>query len=645
MKITKRLISPFIITVAALACAPLAMSQPGTSVNEGDWPNIHGGDAAQRYSPLDQINADNVADLEIAWRYSTESFGPPTDFNNPSTPLEIDGVLYANIGTTRNVVALDATSGQVLWLWRYQEGDRFDEAPRKGAGRGVAFWSDGDTARVIDISPGYQLVSLDARTGVPDPNFGDNGIVDLYAGLRNADDPRYPYPDIGISAPPFVMNDVIVVGAAHRTGGRPRSKFNTKGDVRGFDARSGELLWTFHTIPEQGEIGYESWLSGNDITGNSGVWAAISGDPELGHVYLPIEDPTGDYYGGDRHGDNLFSSGLVVLDVKTGERQWHYQFIHHDIWDWDVPSPPIFTDLPNGRRVVMSVTKQSWVYTFDRLTGEPIWPIVERPVPAGDVPGEWYSPTQPFPTRPAPFDRQGFTEADLIDWTPEIRALALESIEGFRLSPTIYTPPSITDAGDGTRGLLSLPSSTGGSNWESSALDPETGILYVPSRTQLQVLSLSKNPESDIDLSQGFGVRVPRVQGLQIVKPPYGRITAIDMNSGDHLWMIANADTPEQIANHPLLEGVDLPRTGVPTRSGILLTKTLLFVGERTGAAGALPIFRAIDKQTGDIIAEIDLPDNQTGLPLTYEHDGKQYVAMFVGGSGTPAELVAFALP
>lgn len=645
MIITKRLIAPFIITVAALACAPLALSQTGTSANGGNWSTWAGNGLAQRYSPLDQINADNFDDLEIAWRFSTANFGPTTDFVNPSTPLEVNGVLYANIGSTRNVIALDATNGQVLWLWRYQEGERFVEAPRKGAGRGVAFWSDGDTARVLDVSPGYQLVSLDAKTGIPDPNFGDNGIVDLYLGLRNADDPRYPYPDIGISAPPFIMNDVIVVGAAHRTGGRPRSKFNTKGDIRGFDVRSGELLWTFHTIPARGEVGFESWLTGNDITGNSGVWAAISGDPELGHVYLSIEDPTGDYYGGDRHGDNLFSSGIVAVDVKTGERQWHFQFIHHDIWDWDVPSPAIIADLPNGRKIVMSVTKQSWVYTFDRLTGEPIWPIVERPVPAGDVPGEWYSPTQPFPTRPAPFDRQGFTEADLIDWTPEVHALALESIEGFRLGSSIYTPPSLTEASDGTRGLLSLPSSTGGSNWESSALDPETGILYVPSRTQLQVLSLSKNPESDIDLSQGFGVRAPRVQGLDIVKPPYGRITAIDMNSGDHLWMIANADTPDRIVNHPLLEGVDLPRTGIPTRSGILLTKTLLFQAEGTGAAGASPIFRAIDKQTGEIIAEIDLPDNQTGLPFTYEHEGKQYLAMFVGGGGNAAELVVYSLP
>ena len=464
-------------------------------------------------------------------------------------------------------------------------------------------------------------------------------------GVRNGDDPRYPHPDIGISAPPFIMNDVIVVGAAHRTGGRPRSKFNTKGDIRGFDVHSGELLWTFHTIPERGEYGYESWISGNDITGNSGVWAAISGDPELGHVYLPVEDPTGDYYGGDRHGDNLFSSGLVAVDVKTGERQWHFQFIHHDIWDWDIPSPPIIADLPNGQKVVMSVTKQAWVYAFDRMTGEPIWPIVERPVPTGDVPNEWYSPTQPFPTKPAAFDRQGFTEDDLIDWTPEIRALALESIQDFRLSPSIFSPPSLQDAPDGTRGLLSLPSSTGGSNWESSAFDPETGVLYVPSRTQLQVLALAKNPDSDIDLSQGFGVRAPRVQGLQIVKPPYGRETAIDMNSGDHLWMIANADTPDNIKNHRLLEGIDIPRTGIPTRAGVLLTKELLFIAEGTGGVGASPIFRAVDKATGEIIAEIDLPANQGGIPFTYEADGKQYVAMFVTSGSSAAELVAYALP
>ena len=646
MRIVKQFSSLVAAAIGASICTSLVWSQSGSSIYEGDWPEYHGNELAQRYSPLDQINADNVGSVELAWQFSTANFGPTTDFNNPSTPIEIDGVLYANIGSTRNVVALDATSGQVLWMWRPQEGDRFDEAPRKGAGRGVAFWSDGQTNRVIDVTPGYHLVSLDAETGIPDPNFGENGIVDLFVGLRNADDLRFPYPDIGLSAAPFVMNDVIVVGAAHRVGMRPRSKANVKGDIRGFDARTGELLWTFRTIPERGELGYESWLDGGiEFTGNAGVWAPLSGDPELGLVYLPVESATGDRYGGDRPGDNLFSDSIVALDIQTGERRWHYQLTHHDIWDWDIPGASVLADLPNGRKILMSVTKQAWVYTFDRETGEPIWPIVEEPVPAGDVPGEWYSPTQPIPTHPAPFDRQGFTEEDIIDWTSELRALALESIDGFRLAPSVYTPPSLADSPDGTRGVLHMPSATGGANWEGSAIDPETGILYVPSRTQLNVMALEEDENSDIGMSAAFGARTLRIQGLEIVNPPYGRITAIDMNSGDHLWMIANADTPDRIADHPLLEGVDVGRTGVPTRAGVFVTKTLLFVAEGTGGPGASPIFRAIDKTTGEIIAEIELPNNQSGLPFTYEHDGKQYISMFVSGGGQPAELVAYALP
>ena len=646
MKRALKLVPQLVVIASAVACASTALAQPGTSIYEGDWPVYHGNELSQRYSPLDQINADNVSSLEIAWRFSTESFGPTTDFTNPSTPLEVDGILYANVGTTRDVVALDASTGKVLWLWRPQEGVRFDRAPRKGSGRGVAFWRGGDETRILGITPGYHLMSLDAKTGIPDPEFGDNGIVDLMVGLRNAEDDRYDNIDIGSSAPPFVMNNVIVVGAAHATGGRPRSMSNVKGDIRGFDVRTGELLWTFHTIPESDEFGAESWLDGsNEYTGNAGVWAPMSGDPDLGIVYLPVEDPTGDYYGGDRPGSNLFSSSLVALDIRTGERRWHYQLIHHDIWDWDLPAAPVLIDLADGRKVVMAVTKQSFVYAFDRATGEPIWPIEERPVPGGDVPGEWYSLTQPFPTRPAAFDRQGFGEEDLIDFTPELRARALEAIQGFRLSPSLYTPPSITDAPDGTRGLLSLPSSTGGANWEGSAIDPETGILYVPSRTQLQALSLAKTPASDIDFSQGTGVRIPRIEGLEVVKPPYGRVTAIDMNSGDHLWWIPNADTPERIANHPLLEGVDIPATGVPTRSGVLLTKTLLFVGEGNGSVDAGPRMRAFNKETGELVAVMELPDNQVGLPFTYEHEGKQYLAMFVGGRTTPAQLVAYALP
>jgi quinoprotein glucose dehydrogenase len=617
------------------------MSQSGTDVSVGDWPDYGGNMGAQRYSPLDQINAENVGDLEVAWRFNTENIGPSPEFNATFTPLEVDGVIYTTVGATRNVAALDATSGQLLWLWRPQEGERFDKAPRKGSGRGVSFFRDGDKTRILTITPGFFLVSLDADTGIPDPAFGDNGMVDMFAGLRLGD--GRDDVDIGSSMPPFVMNGVAVVGPAHRVSMRPPSMFNVKGDVRGYDVNTGELLWTFRVIPQRGDVGYESWMAGGaEISGNGGVWAPMSGDPELNHVYLPTESATGDRFGGPRPGDNLFTNSVVALDITTGERQWHYQLIHHDIWDWDNPSAAVLADLPNGRKVVMQVTKQSWVYTFDRETGEPIWPIEELPVPAGDVPGEWYSPTQPHPTKPAPFDRQGVSIDDLIDFTPELRAAAVEAVQRFRMSPSVYSPPSQAEAPDGTVGTLSLPDAIGGANWEGSAVDPETGILYIPSRTNIALLSVAKDENSDVDFSQSYGVRVPRIQGLPLVKPPYGRVTAIDMNSGEHVFQVANADTPERIANHRALEGLDIPRTGVATRSGLLLTKSLLFVGEGVGGS---PWLRALDKQTGDIVAEIELPNTQTGVPMTYEHEGKQYIVMAVSGSGQAAEIIALALP
>ena len=324
-------------------CASVAFGQTGTDVSQGDWPDYNGNMAAQRYSPLDQINAENVNTMKLAWRFSTANFGPTADFNNPSTPLEIDGILYAHVGTTRDIVALDATTGQVLWLWRQDEGQRFSDAPRKGAGRGPAFWTDGDETRVMSITPGFHLVSLDAKTGLPDPNFGENGIVDLMDGLRNADD--FEDVDIGASAPPFVMNDVIVVGPALRVGMRPRSKSNVKGDVRGYDARTGEHLWTFKTIPERGEVGIETWLDeGVDFTGNAGVWAPMSGDPELGLVYLPVEMPTGDYYGGNRPGDTLFGGTtggdqpiigkIFAVNADTGARTWTFEVPRDDQKSW-----------------------------------------------------------------------------------------------------------------------------------------------------------------------------------------------------------------------------------------------------------------------------------------------------------------------
>lgn len=637
----KQLISSLVVGASVLMSAPAAWSQAGTDVYSGDWTDYNGNMAAQRYSPLDQINAENVGSLQIAWRFDTSKFGPSPEFNATFTPLEVDGVIYTTIGAHRDIVALDATNGQVLWLWRPQEGERFDAAPRKGSGRGLSFWRDGDKTRILTITPGFSLVSLDAKTGLPDPEFGDNGWIDMQPGLRLGQGREDL--DIGSSMPPFVMNDVVVVGPAHRVAMRPPSKFNVKGDVRAYSVRTGEHLWTFKTIPERGEYGSDTWLGdGAEISGNAGVWAPMSGDPELGLVYLPVESATGDRYGGDRPGDNLFANALVAVHIETGERHWHYQIIHHDIWDWDNPSAPVLADLPNGRKVVMQVTKQSWVYTFDRETGEPIWPIEEMPVPAGDVPGEWYSATQPFPTKPAAFDQQGFTEDDLINFTPELRAAAIEAVKPFRMSPSVYSPPSLAEAEDGTVGTLSMPSATGGANWEGSALDPETGILYVPSRSELAVLSVAKDENSDIAYSQALGVRVPRVSGLPILQPPYGRITAIDMNSGDHVWQMANADTPDAIANNPALAGVTLPRTGVPTKSGLFVTKTLLFAGEGVGGGN---IFRAHNKQTGEIVAEIELPNAQTGVPMTYEHNGKQYIAMVVSGGSTPAELVVYALP
>jgi len=638
---TKRLLSAIIMSAGALMSTQLAFGQTGTDVSMGDWPDFNGNKGAQRYSPLDQINADNVNSLQIAWRLPTETYGTQPEFGATFTPLEVDGILYSTIGAQRDIVAINAATGEVLWQWQANEGARFDAAPRKGSGRGVAFWTDGEKRRVMTITPGFFLVSLDADTGLPDPEFGNNGIIDMQQGLRLG--AGRTDIDIGSSMPPLVMDDAIVVGPAMVVSMRPPSKFNVKGDVRAYDARTGEHLWTFKTIPERGEFGSETWLGdGAEITGNAGVWAPMSGDPELGHVYLPVESATGDRYGGDRPGSNLFSSSLVAVDVKTGERQWHFQMIHHDIWDWDNPSAPILADLPNGRKVVMQVTKQSFVYTFDRQTGEPIWPIEELPVPVGDVPGEWYSPTQPFPTRPAGFDRQGITEDDLIDFTPELRAAALEAVKPFRLGTNLYSPPSLAEAADGTTGTLSLPSATGGANWEGSAMDPDTGMLYVPSRTTVAVLSVAKDENSDIDYSMALGVRVPRASGLPIVKPPYGRITAIDMNSGDHAWMIANADTPAAIADNPALAGIEIPRTGVETKSGLLLTKTLLFAGEGVGGG---PMLRAHNKETGEIVAEIEMPGTQTGQPFTYEHDGKQYIGVVVSARGSASELVVYALP
>ncbi|MGD8324000.1 MAG: PQQ-binding-like beta-propeller repeat protein [Gammaproteobacteria bacterium] len=608
------------------------------------WRHYGGNLEAHRYSPLAQINADNVADLRVAWRWQGSNFGPRPEQKNEATPLMIDGVLYTTAGITRNVVAIDPESGETLWIWRPQEdAERFERAPRKSSGRGLSYWTDGaGNDRLIVVTPGFQLAALDPATGRAIPGFGENGIVDMLPGVRGE---YTDHATIGNTSPALIIGDIVVVGPAHAPGSRPPSKQNVKGDVRAYDVRTGQELWSFHTIPNPGEPGYETWLEGSaEFTGNAGVWGRISADVERGLVYLPVEAPTSDWYGGERPGNNLYGNSLVCVDARTGEIVWYYQFIHHDIWDWDNPTAPILMDIEvDGVAIpaVAQVTKQAWVYTFNRITGEPVWPIEERPVPAGDVPGEWYSPTQPFPTKPAAFDRQGFTEDDVIDFTPALRAEALEGLQAVRMGP-MFTPPSLANADDGTSGTLSLPSAVGGANWEAATFDPETGMLYVGSFTNPNVLALEPpNDGADIRYVRGGGAELPWLSGLPVVKPPYGRITAIDMNTGEHAWMRPNSPTPDDILNNPALEGVAIPETGRGTRAMLLATKTLLF---GTDGWGGTPFLRAYDKATGELIAEIAIPGASSGLPMSYAINGRQYIALPVAGE-RGAELVALALP
>lgn len=607
--------------------------------SEISWKHFGGEMSAQRYSSIDQINNKNVNDLEISWRWKSKDFGNFQEIRNVSMPIMRNGLVFIGVGSTRSIAAIDAENGETVWIWHPNEGDRFSSAARKDSGKGVAYFEDGnEKKRVIVITPGYQLVSLDADTGIADENFGINGIVDLTVGMRTSSKQEL---DVGSTSPPLVIDDVIIVGSAHKASFAPASMANVKGDVRGYDAHTGNLLWTFKTIPSKGEYGYDTWLNGSaDYTGNASVWAPMSADQDLGLVYLPIESATGDRYGGDRPGDNLFSSSLAAVDVKTGKLRWHYQIVHHDIWDYDNSSAPILADL-DEKKIVIQLTKQSYAFVFDRETGEPHWPIHEINVPKSDVPGEWTSPTQPIPSLPEAYDRSGVSRNDLIDYTPEISQAVENLIKDYRLGP-LYTPPSLAESKDGTKGTLSLPFPTGGSNWEGGAYDPETNLLYVPSQTRLALLSLKDGDEStDVRYVASNSPKL-EVFGIPIAQPPWGRITAIDMNSGKIKWSVANGETPEAIINNPYLKGVEIPRTGKATRAGLLLTKTLLFAGEGFGGD---PVFRAHDKYNGKIISEIVLPGSQSSPPSTYMINNRQFIIMTISDGKSPAELIALSLP
>ena len=641
--------------ITALTLSAVCVLDPGIATAQqgttgGEWRTWAGDLGATRYAPLDQIDANNFGDLEVAWRFSTDNLGPGPDFNLQATPLMVDGVLYSTAGSRRSVVAIDAGTGELLWMYRLDEGERATRSVRRLSGRGVGYWTDGaDDERIYFVTIGYQLVALDARTGHPIPGFGAGGIVDLKQHDDQDLDPIAA--ELAWNGAPVVARDIVMVGAASRGGASPPSRRNAKGYVRGFDARTAERRWIFHTIPQPGEFGNETWENDSwSYTGNTGVWTQMSVDTELGLAYLPVEIPTGDYYGGHRPGDNLFAESLVAVDVETGERVWHFQFVHHPIWDYDIPCAPILVDITvDGREIkaVAQPTKQGWVYVFDRQTGEPVWPIEERPVPAGGVPGEWYAPTQPFPTKPPLFERQGFELDELIDFTPELRAEAMRIVEQYQTGP-VFTPP-ITVGDVDKFGTLFVPN---GANWPGGSYDPETGILYIFSHTLSRLLALRNDPDrSDMDFVNG---RVPggpglTVQGLPLMKPPWGRITAIDLNAGEIVWQVAHGETPDNVRNHPALAGVEVPRTGRTGPIGTLTTKTLVISGgggfftTPSGARGAM--LRAYDKATGENVAEVYMPAPQTGTPMTYMLDGEQYIVVAVGGGTVSAQLLAFKLP
>ena len=643
----------------------------------GEW-RTYGGDlASTRYAPLDQITAANFNQLEVAWRFKTDALGPRPEFNFQSTPLMVGGVLYTTAGTRRAVVALDAGTGELLWMHREEEGKRAEAAPRQLSGRGLAYWTDGREARIVYVTPGYRMLALDAKTGIPVRTFGMNGAVDLK--LDNDQGMDLIVGEIGLHAAPVIANDTIIVGAAHMTGGVPKSLRNEKGYVRGFDVRTGKRMWIFHTIPQDGEFGANTWEGDSrSYTGNAGVWAQMSVDAELGLVYLPVELPTGDYFGGHRPGNTLYGESLVAVDLKTGLRRWHYQLVHHGIWDMDIPCAPILADLVvDGRpiKAVLQPTKQGWIYAFNRETGQPIWPIEERPVEQSTVPLEKSSPTQPFVTRPAPFERQGVSLDDLIDFTPELKVEAVKLVSRYKIGP-IFTPP-VVSRWEGPLGTLMLPSTTGGANWQGGSFDPETKRLYVYSSTQISVLSLVPPSPGQSDMAYVRGLAadpnapppppagpqrptlavaageasgpVLAVQGLPIVKPPYARITAYDMNTGDIVWQIAHGETPDNIRNHPALRGLNIPRTGRLGRIGTLVTKTLLIAGEGGffttpgGQRGAM--LRAYDKATGGEVGAVYMPAGQTGSPMTYMLGGRQFIVVPISGGTYSGELLAFRLP
>ncbi len=636
---------------------------PGTK--DGEWHYLGGDSAHTRYSPVDQINADNFGDLEEAWVWDGASFNAAS---GRSTPSYIDGVLYTVAGPRRHVVAIDPASGETIWSYREPNTLRWEYSMRQDYGKGVAYAEIDGRGVIYIISPAFFLTALDAKTGKPLEGFGkpvpvdgfpQTGVVDLLADLGHEYDPYDGLPlekgYITSSSPPIVVNGVVVVGNSAEQGYNQSRVENIPGDILGYDAKTGEFLWKFNVLPGPGEFGHETWE--NDAwkwTGDISSWAPLSADQERGIVYVPTNGATMDFYGGFRPGDNLFSTSLIALDVKTGKRVWHFQMVHHDIWNYDTPTAPVLLDIEKDGEtipIVVQVTKQSYAYTFNRETGEPIWPIEERPVPASRIPGEKLSETQPFPTKPAPFDNQGLTEDALIDFTPELRAQMLEILEEYEIGP-LFNPPLHRDNDLGKKAALWCPGDIGGVNIDGpAAADPTTGILYVTSRKHCSYRIPAPGAERDalIDAPTGSTIAdyvvlpgygsVQGPDGLNMFKPPYSRITAIDMNTGEHLWWIPVGETPDRVLNHPALKDMDIPNTGNGTRVAPMTVTSTLLIYAGHGSDNT-PYLYAIDKASGEQLGKIEAPASSSYGMMTYVHGGKQYVMLLTGSKLTTMALL-----
>jgi quinoprotein glucose dehydrogenase len=699
MTLTTRL-ACVLAMLMSISGATSGQDRPGA----GDWRHYTADIKGTRYSPLDQINGGNFSKLEVAWRFKTDMLGPRPEFKLEGTPLAINGVLYTTGGTRRSVIALDGATGELLWAHSLREGKRAGVAPRQLSGRGLSYWSDGKgDDRIVYITTGYRLVSLNARTGALIPTFGTGGIVDLKVGAVKGRGEQIDLEtgEIGVHSTPAIVRDVAIIGSSFREGATVETHNNTKGLVRAFDVRTGKLLWTFNTIPRPGEFGHDTWESESwAINGNVGVWTQITVDEEAGLVYLPVETPTSDFYGGHRPGNNLFAESLVCVDLKTGQRKWHFQLVHHPIWNYDMSSAAILADIVVDGKPIKAVAvpgKQGFLWVFDRITGRPVWPIEERPVPQSDVPGEKTSPTQPFPTRPPAYARNSLKlPDDLIDFTPELRAQAIEQMKRYKVAPWMYNPAVLGD-NNGLLGAINMGNAVGGTNWPGSAYDPETHTVYAQANNAgITATSIVPPPAgfSDIryvsgvagrefrevigpgdccaadsvrDVAQveaqraaaaapaaspaGGGAGGLTVDGLPILKPPYGLLTAVNLDRGEIVWQVPHGDTPDNVRNHPRLKGMTIPKTGqAPTGGvGLMVTKTLVVMGDpqvtTTAEHPRGAMLRAYDKTNGKQVGALWMAAPQSGSPMTYLANGRQYIVVAISGGNYSGEYVAFTLP